>query len=101
MLSHTVFITLKDPTDAAIKQLVDACHKYLPHHDGVTFFGAGTLTPDLTRPVNDRDFHVAVNVVFDSRAAHDVYQTSEDHLAFIAENKESWERIRVFDADVS
>ena len=101
MLSHTVFITLRDPSDSAIRQLVNSCHKYLPHHAGVKFFGAGTLTPDLKRPVNDHDFDVAINVVFETRADHDAYQVSEDHLAFIAENKESWERVRIFDADVT
>jgi len=100
-LSHVVFFTLKNPSPESIQRLVDACHKYLRNHPGVVYFGAGTLAAEYTRPVNDRDFHVCLNVVFDSRASHDIYQTAPDHLAFIAENRETWEKVRVFDADVA
>lgn len=101
VLSHQVYFTLKDPSESACKELIASCRKYLPHHDGVAFFAAGTHTPDLNRPVNDSAFHVTINVVFETREAHDIYQTSENHLAFIAENKDGWKQVRVFDADVS
>jgi hypothetical protein len=42
-----------------------------------------------------------LHVVFASRAAHDTYQTHPRHLQFIAENKEGWTNVRVFDADVA
>jgi hypothetical protein len=101
MLSHCVYFTLTDSSAEACQKLVDACHKYLKPHDGVEFFAAGTLTPDLNRPVNDMDFHVALNVVFGTRQQQDAYQVSEQHLAFIEENKGNWAKVRVFDADVS
>ncbi len=101
MLSHMVYFTLNDASADACRQLVAACHKYLKNHPGVVFFAAGTLTPDLQRPVNDLEFHVALNVVFDSRANHDAYQVAEDHLKFIEENKSGWAKVRVFDADVA
>lgn len=100
-LSHVVFFTLKDSSPATIQTLVDACHKYLKDHPGVVYFGAGTLAKEYARPVNDQAFHVCLNVVFDSRASHDIYQTAPDHLKFIADHKESWEKVRVFDADVT
>ena len=100
-LSHVVFFTLKDSSDAAIQTLLDACHKYLKNHPGVVYFGAGTLAKEYARPVNDHAFHVCLNVVFDSRASHDAYQTAPDHLKFIADHKESWEKVRIFDADVT
>ena len=62
---------------------------------------AGRLAEGLDRPVNDRDFHVGLHVIFDSRASHDVYQTAETHLQFIAENKESWKQVRVFDTETA
>ncbi len=101
MLSHQVYFTLKDPSEAACQKLMDSCRDYLPNHNGIAFFAVGTHTPDLNRPVNDSQFHVTVNVVFETREAHDAYQVSENHLAFITENKDGWEKIRVFDADVS
>jgi hypothetical protein len=50
--------------------------------------------------VNDRDFDVALEIVFDSHAAHDIYQTAERHNAFIAENATTWAKVRVFDVDL-
>jgi len=95
-----VYFTLKDSSETAIKALVADCHQYLKEHPGVVFFAAGTLVSELQRPVNDRDFHVALNVVFDSKESHDAYQVIEDHLTFIGKNKDNWETIRVFDAYV-
>lgn len=100
-LSHLVFFSLKDSSPAAIQTLLDACQKYLKNHPGVVFFGAGRLAKEYARPVNDHDFHVCLNVVFDSRESHDIYQTAPDHLKFIADHKESWAKVRVFDADVT
>lgn len=101
MLGHMVYFTLKDRSPAKVEALVAACRKYLTGHPGTAFFAVGTLVPDLTRPVNQTDFDVALQVVFESRAAHDAYQVAPRHLAFIEENKPNWERVRVFDADVS
>ena len=46
-------------------------------------------------------FDVALHVVFADKAAHDAYQTVEDHLKFIEENKANWKQVRVFDSYVS
>jgi len=99
MLVHHVYFTLHDNSPENCAALVAACNKYLTDHPGTTFFSAGTLTPDLDRPVNDREFDVALSVVFETRAAHDAYQTAPRHLEFIEENKASWQQVRVFDSD--
>ena len=100
MLGHMVYFTLKDDSQAAIDALLASCREHLSGHPGTVLFAAGTLTPDLCREVNDREFHVALQLVFESRAAQDTYQVSDRHQRFIAENKESWAKVRVFDADV-
>ena len=100
MLSHMVYFTLKDSSEAACRKLVDACQKYLKSGDGVLFFAAGTRAEEFQRDVNVQDFHVALHVVFDTKESHDVYQVSPDHLAFIAEGKDNWEQVRVLDAYV-
>lgn len=97
ILVHNVYFTLKDGTPANIKKLTDACHRYLKDHPGVVYFGAGPRVPDLDRPVNDRDFHVGLLVVFQSKKDHDAYQIAPTHLKFIEENKPTWEKVRVFD----
>jgi len=99
-LAHIVFFDLNDDSAEVRQGLVESAQKYLTGHDGTIYFSVGTLVPDLSRPVNDHDFSVALHVVFENRAAHDVYQQHERHLAFIAENKESWKRVRVFDSYV-
>ena len=100
MLAHIVYFSLKDNSAPARKALLDACHKYLVDHLGVVFFGVGTCTPDLSRKVNDKDFDVALHVIFKNRAAHDQYQTAPRHLQFISECKPNWAKVRVFDADL-
>ena len=100
MLGHMVYFTLKDRSPEAVDRLVAACKKYLTGHDGLVFFAAGTLVPDLNRPVNQMDFDVALQTVFTDRAAHDAYQQHPRHLQFIEENKGNWDRVRVFDANV-
>jgi hypothetical protein len=99
LLAHNVFFSLKDPTPENRRKLVEACDKYLSDHPGTAFYAAGTLA-DLSRPVNDRDFDVALHVIFKDRASHDAYQTAPKHLQFVEENKAGWAKVRVFDSDV-
>jgi hypothetical protein len=100
-LGHMVFFTLKERTPEAQAKLVAACDKYLSGHDGTVYYSAGGRVEDLTREVNDQDFDVALHVVFDSRAAHDAYQTAPRHLQFIEENRADWAKVRVFDSYIN
>jgi hypothetical protein len=97
-LSHVVFFELKENTDAAREKLAAACQKYLSGHRGTVYFSVGALAEDLKRDVNDRDFHVALHVVFKNKTAHDAYMTNERHLKFIEECQEGWKKVRVFDS---
>jgi hypothetical protein len=65
------------------------------------FFSAGTCAAEYDREVNDRDYDVALTIVFESHAAHDVYQTAPRHEQFIAENATDWAKVRVFDANLA
>ena len=94
---HMVYFTLRDASAEAQRKLVEACRTYLADHPGTLYFSAGTLA-DTDRPVNDREFHVALNLVFADRAAHDAYQSAPRHQQFIDENKHNWARVRVFDS---
>jgi hypothetical protein len=100
MLAHNVYFTLKDASESSVERLVTACHTYLKDHSGVQFFAAGRLAPEFQRPVNDRGFHVALHVVFTDKAAHDAYQQAPAHVTFIAENRDNWAQVRVFDSYV-
>jgi hypothetical protein len=99
-LAHMVFFTLQDRSDANRKRLVEACKRFLDGHKGVAYFSVGTLNQELKREVNDRDYDVALHLVFESKAAHDTYQDHPRHKQFIDENKSLWSKVRVFDSDV-
>ena len=101
MLGHMVYFTLRDSSAPAVQRLISSAKQHLTDHPGVVFFGVGTLVTDLDREVNVLDYDVALQLVFESRQAHDVYQQHERHLRFIAENKDSWKQVRVFDADLT
>jgi hypothetical protein len=101
LIAHMVYFTLKDASPAAQEKLVGDCHRYLKGAPGVLFFAAGTRVADLTRGVNVQDFHVGLHMAFESRKTHDDYQVSENHLKFIAENKDNWAQVRVFDCNAS
>ena len=94
---HNVYFSLKEPSDEAVAKLVADCKKYLAPQPGVDYFAVGGLAKDLTREVNDRAWDVGLHVVFVDRAAHDRYQDDEQHHKFIAENKATWAKVRVFD----
>jgi hypothetical protein len=101
MLAHMVYFSLKDASPAKQDELVASCHKYLTGHEGEVFYAAGKLAEDLNRPVNDRDFEVALQIVFDGKAAHDKYQDHQRHLDFIKANQPNIAKVRVFDSYVS
>jgi hypothetical protein len=100
LIVHNVYFSLKDNSPAAKKKLIDSCKKYLTKHPGELHFAAGTLAEDLNRPVNDRDFDVALHIVFQDKAAHDAYQDAKRHKEFIEENKANWKKVRVFDSAI-
>ncbi len=100
-IAHMVYFTLNDDSESKIQELLDAAKKYLDGHPGVVYFSVGRLNKELARPVNDHGFQVALNVVFESRAAHDEYQVAPRHNQFIEEQKGNWKQVRVFDSDIA
>ena len=101
MLAHLVYFTLKDNSPVAKSRQLELCKRYLDDHPGIVFYGAGTRNPDLSREVNDKEFDIALTVVFKDRAAHDAYQTAPRHVKFIEESKPNWAKVRVFDSDLA
>jgi hypothetical protein len=97
-LAHIVFFTLAESNDANRAKLVEACKKYLAKHEGVVYFGVGVNAPEYDRPVNDRDYDVALHLVFATAKDQDVYQTHPEHLKFVEECKGLWKKVRVFDS---
>jgi Stress responsive A/B Barrel Domain len=98
VLSHDVYFALNDGSADAKRKLVEACKKYLTGHDGTVSFSVGTPASELARPVNDKEFDVALHVGFKDKAAHDAYQEHPRHKRFIEDMSGNWKKVRVFDS---
>ena len=99
-LAHIVYFTLRENSPGRMEELCAACRYYLTGHDGTVYFSVGTLVPDLDREVNQRDFDVALHLVFSDRQSHDLYQVSERHQKFIELNRDNWSQVRVYDSNL-
>jgi hypothetical protein len=100
-VAHTVYFKLKDSSGANRAKLAAACKLLLNGHEGTVSFATGTLAGDLNGPFNDHDFEVSLHLVFVNKAALDKYHEHPRHVKFVDENKENWEKVRVFDAYLS
>lgn len=100
-IAHSVYFTLKDATPEKKTQLVADCKKYLSKPEGSLAFAAGTRGEEFKGQANDKDFDVALVLLFKDKAAFDKYAASEPHKKFIQENLSNWKTVRVFDARVS
>jgi hypothetical protein len=98
-VAHMVFFTLKDRSKEAREALVASCHKYLANMEGAVSFSVGTIAEDLAEPgVSVRDFDVALHVVFEDKEAERKSLVHPRHQHFVAENKGSFAKVRVFDS---
>lgn len=97
-LAHTVYFDLKVSSEQSQAALIRACREKLAKIEGITYFAVGRLAPELQRPVNDRDFDVALYIVFENKQAHDRYQSDPRHQELIREQQANVEKLRVFNA---
>jgi Stress responsive A/B Barrel Domain len=100
-LAHAVYFTLKDQSPKSREKFIASCEKYLTGHKGAVSFSIGTIAEDVKEPVSDREFDVALHVVFETKAALAEYLKSERHDKFVAENKDGFAKVRVFDSYLS
>ncbi len=98
VLTHDVFFVLADDKPETQEKLIAACHKFLTGHPVTICFSAGPLAKEIEGEVNDRDFDVALHLVFKNKASLDAYAKSERHDQFLAEAKTLWSKVRVFDS---
>lgn len=99
-IGHMVYFTLKDSSPAAQQKLVDACKKYLKDHEGVVHFSTGVVNPERKARPDDVNWQVALHLVFKNKASLSKYVESKTHKQFVEENKDNWEKVRVFDAEI-
>jgi hypothetical protein len=83
MIAHDVYFALADSSPEAQQKFVVACQKFLAGHPGTIWFAAGPLATELQGDLNDKDFSVALHLVFKDKAALEAYAKSERHQQFI------------------
>jgi len=97
-IAQMVYFKLKDNSAANRQKLVDACKKYLDRHVGTVYFSVGVIGDEFNSKVNDRDWDVAVHLVFKDKVAYDKYRDHPRRKQFIEENKDNWAKVRAFGA---
>ncbi len=97
-LAHSVIFTLKDQSAKSREGFVAICDKYLTGHKGAVSYACGTIAEDVKEPVSDREFDVALHVVFEDKGALAEYLKSERHDQFVAQIKDKVAKVRVFDS---
>lgn len=99
MLVHNVFFWLrKDLDGAAITEFRMGLEslKGIEHAEAI-YIGSPANVPE--RPVLDMSYDFCLTVILKDVAAHDAYQAHEKHQAFLAEHKEKFKQVKVYDAD--
>jgi hypothetical protein len=101
-LAHMVFFGLKDRSPESRAEFVKSCQKYLGDHAGSVYFSVGTIAEDVDEgAVSVKDFDVALHLVFEGKAFKEKYLKDPRHDAFVAENREKFAQVRVFDSYLS
>lgn len=97
-VGHMVFFELKEKSADNKKKLVDECYKYLKDHEGVLYFSAGGRAEDIKEGPSAKDWDVALHIIFKDKKSLETYAKHPQHLKFIAENKDSWKGVKVYDS---
>jgi hypothetical protein len=97
-LAHMVFFTLKDRSEESKAKFVALCEKYLTGHPGTHHVSIGTIAEDVKEPVSDREFDVALHIVFENKEGNAAYQKSKRHVEFVEKAIPLFAKVRVFDS---
>lgn len=98
MIVHQVFFWLKDPK-SHLHSVMEGC-KTIGKLATASSYQVGIPAPTAKREVIDDSYHIALTVNFKSIADHDLYQEDPDHLGFIAEHGDKWEKVWIYDFEV-
>ncbi len=82
MFSHVVIFWTDPAQPNAVEELVAGANLYLKDIPGVLHFHVGKMSPS-PRPVVEQTYQVALNLVFPSKAAEQVYQVHPQHVEFV------------------
>jgi len=98
MLIHTVLFWLRKDISSSEREDFKAALDSLKDIPSAAAVYVGSPSPTPARLVIDASYDFCLTVLLEDMAAHDAYQQSPLHQAFL-ENKELWERVQIYDAD--
>ena len=98
MIIHNVFFWLKNPIAEEISGFIEELKK-LEKIAEIKQMHVGVPAP-IIRPVVDNSYTVGLTVFFMDLKGHDAYQVHVDHKTFLANNKEKWSKVQIYDINV-
>lgn len=98
MILHNVFFWLKNPTSQVIAEFINELKK-LEKIQEIKQIHVGVPAP-IIRPVVDNTYTVAITVFFVDLKGHDAYQVHDLHKVFLANNKDKWSKVQIYDINV-
>ena len=101
MIVHSVFFWLKEDLSDDDRATFDTGVRSLLDQDNVSGGSVGVPAATPERPVIDSSYTVALHVNLDDMAAHDAYQVDPNHTAFIETCAPFWDKVVIYDAEVS
>lgn len=97
MFSHVVIFWTKTDLPGSTEALLAGAEQYLKPCPGVLHYHCGRMA-ESPRDVVDQTYQVALNLVFENKAAQDAYQEHPLHVEFVEKVfKPNCERVLVYD----
>ncbi|MSR28271.1 MAG: Dabb family protein [Phycisphaerales bacterium] len=93
-IHHVVFLKLKDPGEIAA--LERSCNELLVPIPGVIEYASGRPV-DTGRAAVERDYDIAILVVFPTAAEYQAYLVHPNHDALVKEWKPRFASMRIYD----
>lgn len=98
-IAHTVLFWLKEPTNTTVRTKFESeLKKLVADSQHITYHHIGSPA-STDRPVIDRSYTYCLFVTFSGMEAHDKYQVEPAHKHFLAECKELWEKVVIYDSE--
>ena len=98
MFVHHVFFWMKDDfTSDALTKFENGV-KTLPAIELVKFGDVGKPA-STNRPIIERSYSYSLLLVFENKSAHDEYQTHPEHLKFIEDCSDLWNKVLIYDSE--
>lgn len=98
MILHNVFFWLKITNGDSVSEFMSELQK-LDKIQEIKQIHIGVPAP-IIRPVVDNSYTVALTVFFVDLKGHDAYQVHPLHKEFLANNKEKWSKVQIYDINI-